>query len=60
MNTKKHKENALSQQKSANEDFNDESVTGQKCEICKTVSEDLAAHLMTHMKTCSVLIFKLG
>ena len=38
---------------------NDESVMGQKCEICKmVVSEDLTAHLMTHMKTCSVLIFK--
>ena len=34
---------------------NDESVMVQKCEICKmVVNEDLTAHLMTHMKTCSV------
>ena len=39
---------------------NVESVMDQKCEICKmVVNEDLTAHLMTHMKTCSVLIFKL-
>ena len=34
-------------------------VMDQKCEICKmVVNEDLTAHLMTHMKPCSVLIFK--
>ena len=38
---------------------NIESVMDQKCGICKmVVSEDLTAHLMTHMKPCSVLIFK--
>ena len=46
MNSKMHQKNV-------------ESVMDQKCEICKmVVSEDLTAHLMTHMKTCSVLIFK--
>ena len=54
MNSMKHKKNVI-----MNGDFNDESVMGQKCEICKMISEDLTAHLMTHIKPCSVLIFKM-
>ena len=66
MNSKEHQRSAYAQQKimtdeplAVNENFNNESVMDRNCGICKMAYEDgTAAHLMTHMKPCSVLMFK--